>query len=132
MSTMRVCTVCMWVRMHVCFVYFLPMSLGRAEHSAPCLGCVRAHECRHAHTNTHTHTHTRSSALIWCDRAVILAVLTLWASICLPLSPSYPFGSRSQSGVHQPLPPATSVCLHVCVRVCVSVFAILPCSFSQG
>ena len=108
--------------MYACLFCLLPPDVFRqswTQHSLSRLcASARMHAHTRTHTHTHTHTHTRSSALIWCDRAVILAVLTLWASICLPLSPSYHFGSRSQSGVHQPLPPATSVCLHVCVCLC--------------
>lgn len=112
--SMRVC-----IYMHVCFVYCLLMSLGRVKHNTSSLTCVQ---------QTHRRAHT-SETLIWCGRAVILAVLTLWAPLSLPLClcrslslyifpPPYPFGLRSQSSVHQLLPRAVSVCFHVNVCVC--------------
>ncbi len=108
-----------------------------------CLFCLlspnvfRRSQTQHflSHSRTSALAHTRSSVLIWCDRAVILAVLTLWAarSLSLPVSPLLPLWLTITEWC-----TSTAASSHVylfacvCVYVCLCVFAILPCSFSQG
>lgn len=99
---------------HICvcmcvFVYLLPVSLGRAQHNTFCFTCTSA--C----------THTRSSALMWCDSTVILAVLTLWA--CLSLSLFLPPTSLAYD--HRVV--YIKCCLQQCLFVCVfGVHVCLP------
>lgn len=73
------------------------------------------------HLHERMHTHTRSSALMWCDSTVILAVLTLWA--CLSLSLFLPPTSLAYD--HRVV--YIKCCLQQCLFVCVfGVHVCLP------
>lgn len=112
---------------HVCMVCLFSLDVLRQGQTQHFLFHMRTVHDTHKHARTHTNT---PLALICCDRAVISALLTLWASFPPLFSPSYPFGLRSQNGVHQPPPPAASVCLRACVCVCVDVFAFFSMQVS--
>lgn len=116
---------------HACMVCLFSLDVLRQDQTQHYVFHMRkaqnTHIRTHVHTRTQTHTQTHTPlALIWCDRAVISALLTLWASFALSFHPTpLACDHRMVYINHRPQ-------RHLFVCMCVRVFAILACKFLRG